>query len=112
MHVLKAGGSVYGASLSAAERKALDIEVKKMLSRDLVDHANEVDAIILYVLGRDFGFGPVRMRRLWERVHEEYQELCSRYDMTPQTEEGCWIVQKKLLEEKGVDIAAWNKEQK
>lgn len=29
MYVLKAGGSVYGAKLTAAEKKAMDIEIKK-----------------------------------------------------------------------------------
>lgn len=110
MYVLKAGGSVYGAKLTAAEKRAMDIEIKKQLAEDLVKHEDEIDAIILYALGKEFGFGAGRMRRLWEAVHKGYQELCDRYEMNPTNGEGCWLVQHKLKEEKGVDIVAWNLE--
>lgn len=32
MHVKKAGGKVYGAILTAAEKKAMDIEIQKELA--------------------------------------------------------------------------------
>lgn len=109
MFVLKAGGSVYGAKLTAAEKKAMDIEIRKQLAEDLVKHEDEVDAIILFTLGEEFGWGYKRMRRLWEAVHVRYKELCERYEMDP-TEDGPWMVQYWLKEKKGVDITAWNAE--
>jgi hypothetical protein len=109
MYVLNTGGKVYGAKLTAAEKKAMDIEIRKQLAEDLIKHEDEVDAIVLYALGQEFGWGATRMRRLWEIVHNGYRELCKRYEMDP-TEDGPWLIQYKLKKEKGVDIVAWNAE--
>lgn len=109
MYVLKNKGTIYGAKLTTAEKKAMDIEIRKQLAEDLIKHEDEIDAIILYTLGKEFGWGATRMRRLWEAMHKGYKDLCDRYEMNP-TEEAPWLVQYKLKEEKGVDIVAWNLE--
>lgn len=47
MYTKKAGGKVYGAHLTAAEKKAMDIEIRRQLAEYDLKHANELDAMIL-----------------------------------------------------------------
>lgn len=61
MHVKKAGGKVYGAILTAAEKKAMDIEIQKELAEYDRKHIAEIDATILWVLHEQFGFGLITM---------------------------------------------------
>lgn len=50
MYMKKAGGKVYGAHLTAAEKKAMDIEIRRQLAEYDLKHANELDAMILWHL--------------------------------------------------------------
>ena len=50
MRVKKAGGRVYGADLTAAEKKALDIELKRYFAEYDYKNIKEIDAIVLWVL--------------------------------------------------------------
>ena len=61
MQVKKAGGKVYGAILTAAEKKAMDLEIQRELAEYDRKHIAEIDATILWVLHEQFGFGPTMM---------------------------------------------------
>lgn len=50
MQVKKAGGKVYGAVLTAAEKKAMDLEIQRELAEYDRKHIAEIDATILWVL--------------------------------------------------------------
>lgn len=41
-------GKVYGADFTAAERKAMNLEIQRQLAEYSRKHANEIDAIILW----------------------------------------------------------------
>ena len=49
MQVKKAGGKVYGAVLTAAEKKAMDLEIQRELAEYDRKHIAEIDATILWV---------------------------------------------------------------
>ena len=61
--VIKSNGIITGAKLSKAEQKALDIEVRKAIAE--MDDANtrEFDAMVLWILHEQFGFGPKRLKK-------------------------------------------------
>lgn len=42
MRVKKAGGKVYGADFTAAERKAMNLEIQRQLAEYSRKHANEI----------------------------------------------------------------------
>lgn len=111
MFVQKHNGKVLGAKLTSAERKALEIELDKMLAEDLRSHEDEIIAIVLYTLGKEFGFGSKRMFRFWQALQVHFIELCEHYEMSP-TKDGLWLMTRKLKEEKGVDVAEWQKQSK
>lgn len=58
MIVKKAGGKIYGAQLTAAERKAMNIEINKQIAENEHKHMMEVDALVLWELHVQLGFGP------------------------------------------------------
>lgn len=57
MQLKKAGGKVYGAVLTAAEKKAMDLEIQRELAEYDRKHIAEIDATILWVLHEQFGSG-------------------------------------------------------
>lgn len=107
MRVKKAGGKVYGADFTAAEHKAMNLEIERQLAEYSRKHANEIDAIILWQLHMQYGFGEKRLRRFYDRFKAEYFDLIKRYEM----DEGdnIWLNTYKL-KEIGVDIESWNRD--
>ena len=81
MRVKKAGGRIFGGAMSAAEKKAMDLEIQRQLAEYDRKHMVEIDAMILWVLHEQFGFGA---KRLW---------LCT-----------------QMLKRIGVDVEQWHKE--
>lgn len=60
MIVKKAGGKVYGATFTAAERKAMDMEINRQIIEADKRYTDDIDAMILYTLAVHLGFGPRR----------------------------------------------------
>ena len=108
MVVKQVGKLILGADLNEKEKKALDIELGKEFAKYNLNNANEVDAIILWVLHDQFGFGHDRLKKFHAAFQPSLEELCKRYEMTNKDDE-LWLCTRKLLDI-GVDIEVWNKE--
>ena len=50
MKVKKAGKRVFGAVMSAAEKKAMDMEIQRQLAEYDRKHIREIDALVLWKL--------------------------------------------------------------
>lgn len=50
MVVKKAGGKIYGAVLTSAEKKAMNMEIERQLAEYTRKHEVELNAMILYSL--------------------------------------------------------------
>lgn len=107
MQVKKFGGKVYGAILTAAEKKAMDLEIQRELAEYDKKHIAEIDANILWVLHEKFGFGAKRLRIFYDSFHNCIKELVGRYEMADQDD--IWLCT-QMLKRIGVDIEAWHKE--
>lgn len=83
MRVKKAGGKVYGADFTAAERKAMNLEIQRQLAEYSRKHANEIDA----------------------SFKAEYFDLIKRYEMDES--DNIWLNTYKLKE---IDIESWNRD--
>ena len=108
MVVKQVGKLILRADLNEKEKKALDIELGKEFAKYNRNNANEVDAIILWVLHDQFGFGHDRLKKFHAAFQPSLEELCKRYEMTNKDDE-LWLCTRKLLDI-GVDIEDWNKE--
>lgn len=103
MFIKKAGGQIFGAELTSAEKKALDIEIKKSLGEYTDKHEIEMAAIPLYILHTHFGFGEKRLKEMFGLMVSEIDALTKRYE---DPNDNAWICTKRLLE-KGFDISKW-----
>lgn len=105
MEVKKAFGQVFGANLTSAERKALDIEIRKETAVFTRKHAMEIDAAFLCVLQEQLGFGEVRLKRFFDDFSPTIRALADRYET--ETDEELTFVCTYKLKERGIDISKW-----
>jgi hypothetical protein len=95
-------------------RAAMEAEAERMAKKaiDEMNRANEdeIDAMILYILRTEFGFGAKRLRRFYDRFTDGLKELGERYLMN-EYDDRLWLCQRKL-KESGIDISKWKGEKK
>jgi hypothetical protein len=104
--VKKAGGKVYGATFTAAERKAMEMEINRQIIEADKRYTDDIDAMVLYTLSVHLGFGPKRLRKFYEAFTAEHDRLVQHYEMP---EEYPWLC-KEMLKKIGVDVEQWNRE--
>ena len=107
MKVKKAFGNVIGADFSKTEQRAIDIEIQRQLADWDEKNATEIDAMVLWVLMTEFGWGETRLRRFHDAFAPAVQNLVEYYRMDKS--DMTWLCTQKLLD-KGIDVAQWNKE--
>lgn len=100
--------------MSKEVREALETEADRMAKEAIADmnrnNEDELDAMALYILHSEFGFGEKRLKRFYERFSLGLRELGERYQMN-EYEDRLWLCKKKLSEA-GIDISKWRKENK
>ena len=106
MIVKKVGSKVFGANLTVAEKKALDIEINRQIAESDRKHMNDIDALILFQLKAQLGFGAKRLRRFYEAFDVALLELIEHYEMP---DSPAWLCL-EMLKKDGVDVEAWNRE--
>lgn len=104
MRVKKYKGSVFGADLTAAEKKAMNMEIQRQLVEYERKHTIELEAIILWVLHEQLGFGEKRLRRFHDGFTPEVEALLKRYEMDDSDD--AWLCTRKL-KDMGIDIETW-----
>lgn len=107
MRVKKACGKIYGAELTATERKAMNMEIQRQLAEYTEKHRLEIDALILWVLHAQCGWGETRLRRFYDSMGDEISALVKRYEMDDGDD--VWLCT-EMLKRIGVDIAQWVRE--
>jgi hypothetical protein len=90
--------------MTAAEKKAMNIEIEKQLAEYDKKNAMEIDALVLWVLHSEYGFGEKRLRQFFERFQPAIQELVDHYQMD--TSDDVWLCTQKL-KDAGIDIEEW-----
>ena len=108
MRVKKAGGKVFGAVLSAAEKKAMDMEINRQIVEADRRYTDDIDAMVLYTLRVHLGFGKKRLRKFYDAFSAEHDRLIQYYQMP----DGYTWLCKEMLKRIGVDVEAWNRERR
>lgn len=93
--------------MSAAEEKALNMEIQRQMAEFDRKNEMELDSIILWELHQQLGLGPKRLRKFFDGFSNALEELMKRYDMG--TSDRLWLCTHKL-KEAGVDVEMWYKE--
>lgn len=107
MKVKKAGKRVFGAVMSAAEKKAMDMEIQRQLAEYDRKHIREIDALVLWELHEQFGFGNKRLKKFYDNFSRGIEALIRRYEM--EHGDDVWLCTYKL-KEIGCDLEKWEKE--
>ncbi len=105
MRINKSGGKIFGAHLSAAERKALNMEINRQLAEYDRKHKLELQALFLWTLHEQLGFGEKRLRHFFDIFDKALDDLIERYGL--EESDSAWLCTLKL-KEKGINIAEWN----
>lgn len=108
MRVKKAGDKVFGAVLSAAEKKAMDMEINRQIVEADRRYTDDIDAMVLYTLRVHLGFGKKRLRKFYDAFSAEHDRLIQYYQMP---DDYTWLC-KEMLKRIGVDVEAWNRERR
>ena len=108
MRVKKVDGKVYGADFTAAERKAMNIEINRQIIENEKKYAKDFDATILYLLRKKYGFGYKRLKEFFMDFEKVQEELIAYYQMDEQ--DGPWLCARKLQEECAIDLDEWYRE--
>lgn len=109
MRVKKTKGKAYGMTLTAAEKRAMNLEIQRQLAEYDARHNIELDAIILWELHEQFGFGPKRLKKFYDAFSKATDELIKRYEM--EDAEKVWLCT-YMLKRYGIDIEKWHSEAK
>lgn len=107
MTVIKHGNTILGAHLTAKERKALEIEMRKQIAEYDKKNIAEIDAMVLWVLHEQLGLGKKALRKFYDSFHGHLDRLVSHYEM--EKEDEAWLCT-EMLKTIGVDIVAWHEE--
>lgn len=108
MRVKKFNGKPFGVAFTAAERKAMNLEINRQLALKDEEYKADIDALILYVLMAHYGWKKKRLRKFWKAFVAEHTALREFYQMN-KPGEGEWLAH-RMLKEIGVDIHQWYKE--
>lgn len=109
MRVKSYRGKVFGAELTAAEKKAMNIEINRQLVERDKQYAADIDAMVLYTLMAHYGWKKKRLKRFWKAFITEHKALREFYQMD-EPGDNEWLAH-RMLKEIGVDIDEWYKEE-
>lgn len=107
MTIKKINGKIFGANLTSAEKKAMDIEIQKQLGVMNERNRLEIVSMILWQLKEKYGFGPKRLKDFFMRFDNDIRALTERYML--EDNDDAWLCTYKL-KESGIDIYEWDKE--
>lgn len=108
MYAKKIGGRVYGAGMTAGEKRAMQMEIQRQLGEYTEKHEQEIVSTVLYVLHKDFEFGKVRLRRFYDSFDICLKDLVERYNLE-EDEDKVWLATYELAKY-GIDLDIWKEE--
>lgn len=91
---------------TAKQRKIMKAEINRQILKTNEQFNLDFDAMILYQLHVQLGFGKKRLRRFWDGFKVAHKELVEFYEMP---NDGAYLC-RKMLERIGVDVEEWTKE--
>lgn len=107
MLVLKSGKNIFGARFTAAEQKAIDMELDRRIA-ELIRKTNiEIEAILLKRARDKLGYGEKRLRELFDGCDDDIARMIQAYELSDR--DAAWLCTRQLKVE-GFDIEQWYRE--
>ena len=107
MEILKSGKHIFGARLSAAERKALDLEIQKSLAEFNRKHELEIEALVIRQIKHRLDIDDVQLREFFDSFADDLLELNRHYELGE--EDQAWLCI-EMLKREGIDLEQWHRE--
>ena len=107
MFVKKSGKTIYGAALTAEEKKALDMEARRALAEHTRKHELEIEAMVMRQVRRKTKWGKTKLKDFYMDFVPDIMTLVNRYEMDEV--DMPWLCTQELKEE-GFDIETWHRE--
>ena len=107
MRIKRSGKYIHGAELTAAEKRAMNIEISKQLAEFTRKYQVEIESIFLREMRQKYGHGEKRLRRDFDDFANDLDDLIERYELGD--EDRLWLVQQQLKAE-GYDVEQWHRE--
>ena len=92
------------AKMTAKERKAMDDEIDRQLAEATRRQEGDIDALLLWYLHTEYGFGEKRLRKFMEGFNARLRELSDWYDMG---EGDQMFLVRRELKKIGIDVDEW-----
>jgi hypothetical protein len=83
-------------------------EVNKAILKADREYSGNFAAGVLWALHTTFGFGPVRLRRMWDEYRKLHDQLREYYELTDD-QDTCYLCRQRL-KDYGIDIDEWERE--
>lgn len=96
-----------GKDIQRAIQDEVDRQIDERIEAKLTKHYSDLDAMTLYTLHEEFGFGVKRLRRFYEAVLQMHDRVTDFYEMDG---DDFFFICREKLKEIGVDIDEWNRE--
>lgn len=107
MIVNRSGSKIFGAYLSKAEQKALNIETRKSYAKSQEQYCMDFDGALLYYMHTKYGHGKKWLRDFWDGFNKLHTEIVQNYMVG--NDEAAWVCREEL-KKIGVDVKAWYEE--
>lgn len=96
------------SKLSKEQKQAIRLEVDKSFKEELLQHANRMDAMVLWILYDKYSWSKEQLVEFYKEYIKYYNDLVDYYDL-PDSHE--FIAQSNLKTYADIDIDAWNREE-
>ena len=87
--------------------KLMNLEIKRQLAKYDAKHKLELQALVLWQLHEQFGFGEKRLKRFYNNFDASIEALIGRYQL--EDTDSIWLCTLKL-KDIGIDIEEWDRQ--
>lgn len=99
-------GQIFDVELTPKEEKVLHAKINEQIIANHRQFTDDFDYMILHVLHKHFGFGPNRLKKVYDLFVEENERLIQHYEM-PGT---AAYIARKEMNAIGCNVEEWNRE--
>lgn len=103
----RSGNTIFRVRLTANEKKALDVEIKRGVAEYMREHQLEMEAAFVRHVRRFTGWGKIKLKRFYMDFSPTIRELVGHYEMSEN--DAPWLCVRELKAE-GIDIEEWHRE--
>jgi len=107
MELKKSGKHIIGANLSAAEKKAMNMEIERQMAVYNRKHSLEIEALVIREIWANFDVTIEELRTFYDSFTDDLAAMTKHYEMGE--EDQVWLCLTQL-KDKGIDIEEWHRE--